>query len=383
MKADWTGFDPGRVRRRLRHRLCPERRPEPAAYRQGALRRREVARCAATAPASTSLGCADTVCLPSSRQYCAMAVLPNHLASYYRELRHEEYSSPRPWPRWPLFAGSLAWRRMTFRRPVKARQGQFRILAINLGILGGMAKGETEYDAEAAQAAADTIGRGLWRQPGAALARRFGQHVHRRHPRNARHLGATCPTCSTSGRPWASRRKTSSRSRRPARRRSARRWGNSAAPARPATTIIARRRVRPHAADEDLIPAALVAAGVAAWWPHARRRRWSRALRRSDGRYREWRAGLHRRGLRLLPSRPRQRRRQGAGGRAGLRIGFRHLPRAQHLALGGGDRRLEPDGFRECRHAGRVARRRALLSRLPLDRLQQDRPRTWPIFTPT
>ena len=40
---------------------------------------------------------------------------------------------------------------------VKARQGQFRIMAINLGILGDMAQGKTEYDAEAAQAAADTL----------------------------------------------------------------------------------------------------------------------------------------------------------------------------------------------------------------------------------
>lgn len=40
---------------------------------------------------------------------------------------------------------------------VKARQGQFRIMAINLGILGGMAKGQTAYDAAAAQAAADSI----------------------------------------------------------------------------------------------------------------------------------------------------------------------------------------------------------------------------------
>ncbi|MFZ5963776.1 c-type cytochrome [Thalassococcus sp. BH17M4-6] len=39
----------------------------------------------------------------------------------------------------------------------KARQGQFRIMAINLGILGGMAKGEVEYNAEEAQAAADTL----------------------------------------------------------------------------------------------------------------------------------------------------------------------------------------------------------------------------------
>ena len=41
--------------------------------------------------------------------------------------------------------------------PVKARQGQFNILAINLGILGDMARGKAPYDAEAAQGAADTI----------------------------------------------------------------------------------------------------------------------------------------------------------------------------------------------------------------------------------
>ena len=41
---------------------------------------------------------------------------------------------------------------------VKARQGQFNILAINLGILGGMARGEVAYDADTAKAAADSIG---------------------------------------------------------------------------------------------------------------------------------------------------------------------------------------------------------------------------------
>ena len=40
---------------------------------------------------------------------------------------------------------------------LKARQGQMRIIAINLGILGGMAKGEIAYDAATAQAAADSI----------------------------------------------------------------------------------------------------------------------------------------------------------------------------------------------------------------------------------
>lgn len=39
----------------------------------------------------------------------------------------------------------------------KARQGQMRLLALNLGILGGMAKGEMEYNAELAQAAAGNV----------------------------------------------------------------------------------------------------------------------------------------------------------------------------------------------------------------------------------
>ncbi|MHA6347048.1 c-type cytochrome [Roseivivax sp. CAU 1761] len=44
-----------------------------------------------------------------------------------------------------------------FSAQLKARQGQFRILALNLGILGGMAKGEIDYDSETAQSAADSI----------------------------------------------------------------------------------------------------------------------------------------------------------------------------------------------------------------------------------
>lgn len=42
-------------------------------------------------------------------------------------------------------------------KEVKARQGMFQIMAINLGMLGGMAKGEIEYDAATAQAAADSL----------------------------------------------------------------------------------------------------------------------------------------------------------------------------------------------------------------------------------
>ena len=44
-----------------------------------------------------------------------------------------------------------------FSANIKARQGQFRIMALNVGILGGMAQGKIAYDAEAAQRAADTL----------------------------------------------------------------------------------------------------------------------------------------------------------------------------------------------------------------------------------
>lgn len=56
-----------------------------------------------------------------------------------------------------MISGTAVYAQDDFSAQLKARQGQFRILAINLGILGGMAQGKTEYDAEAAQAAADTI----------------------------------------------------------------------------------------------------------------------------------------------------------------------------------------------------------------------------------
>ncbi|SNR70936.1 c-type cytochrome [Puniceibacterium sediminis] len=56
-----------------------------------------------------------------------------------------------------VFATAPAFAQDDFSGHVKARQGQFRILAINLGILGGMAKGETPYNAEMAQHAADSL----------------------------------------------------------------------------------------------------------------------------------------------------------------------------------------------------------------------------------
>ena len=40
---------------------------------------------------------------------------------------------------------------------VSARQGSMNILALNIGVLAGMARGNAEYDAETAQAAADNI----------------------------------------------------------------------------------------------------------------------------------------------------------------------------------------------------------------------------------
>lgn len=44
-----------------------------------------------------------------------------------------------------------------FSAQLKARQGQFRIMALNIGVLGGMAQGKIAYDAEAAQIAADSL----------------------------------------------------------------------------------------------------------------------------------------------------------------------------------------------------------------------------------
>ncbi len=44
-----------------------------------------------------------------------------------------------------------------FAMQIKARQGIMAYRAVNLGVLGGMAKGETEYNAEAAQKAADNL----------------------------------------------------------------------------------------------------------------------------------------------------------------------------------------------------------------------------------
>lgn len=41
--------------------------------------------------------------------------------------------------------------------PVQARQGQFQIMAVNIGVLGGMARGNSDYDAEAAQTAANNL----------------------------------------------------------------------------------------------------------------------------------------------------------------------------------------------------------------------------------
>jgi cytochrome c556 len=56
-----------------------------------------------------------------------------------------------------LGCGTAAMAQDDFSAQLKARQGQFRIMAINLGIIGDMAQGKTEYNAEAAQAAADTL----------------------------------------------------------------------------------------------------------------------------------------------------------------------------------------------------------------------------------
>ncbi|WP_424940903.1 c-type cytochrome [Aliiroseovarius sp. S253] len=41
---------------------------------------------------------------------------------------------------------------------IKARQGFYKLLGANMGVLAGMAKGEIDYDSAAAQTAADNMG---------------------------------------------------------------------------------------------------------------------------------------------------------------------------------------------------------------------------------
>jgi cytochrome c556 len=44
-----------------------------------------------------------------------------------------------------------------FENQVEARQGQFKLLALNVGVLGGMARGNVDYDAALATLAAENI----------------------------------------------------------------------------------------------------------------------------------------------------------------------------------------------------------------------------------
>lgn len=55
-----------------------------------------------------------------------------------------------------LAAGAV-YAQQNFDQVIKARKGQFEIMAHSMGILGGMARGNTPYDAAAAKAAADNI----------------------------------------------------------------------------------------------------------------------------------------------------------------------------------------------------------------------------------
>lgn len=56
-----------------------------------------------------------------------------------------------------LVSGTAVYAQDDFSAQLKARQGQMRIIALNLGLLGGMAQGKMEYNAEAAQDAADSL----------------------------------------------------------------------------------------------------------------------------------------------------------------------------------------------------------------------------------
>lgn len=52
---------------------------------------------------------------------------------------------------------SSAFAQSPYDMPVAARDGIMAILAINMGTLGGMARGRMDYDADAAQAAANAV----------------------------------------------------------------------------------------------------------------------------------------------------------------------------------------------------------------------------------
>lgn len=54
-------------------------------------------------------------------------------------------------------AGSVMAQDAPFGMQIKARQGIMNYRALNIGVLGAMAKGEAEYDAAAAQKAADNL----------------------------------------------------------------------------------------------------------------------------------------------------------------------------------------------------------------------------------
>ena len=54
-------------------------------------------------------------------------------------------------------AGAVLAQDAPFAQQIKARQGLMEYRALQLGVLGGMAKGEVDYNAEAAQKAADNL----------------------------------------------------------------------------------------------------------------------------------------------------------------------------------------------------------------------------------
>jgi cytochrome c556 len=56
-----------------------------------------------------------------------------------------------------IAAPALAWAETPEEKIVEARQGYFSLLGANMGVFAGMAKGQVDYDAEAAQNAADNI----------------------------------------------------------------------------------------------------------------------------------------------------------------------------------------------------------------------------------
>jgi hypothetical protein len=138
--------------------------------------------------------------------------------------------------------------------PVQARQGQMKMMGLNLGVLVGMVRGDTEYDADRASAAAGNLRGAVLRRPEISLARGHRQREPHRHPRAARDLGEPCRLPGEVRRTSARRPPVWRRWPATGSTRCAPPSDRSARPAAPATTATRRKSDRFRAGRESVGP---------------------------------------------------------------------------------------------------------------------------------